>query len=192
MPLKYVGRHLMVKAKFSDAIRTGKKRATIRLGRVDVRSREVLIHAGGKIIAKAIIKNVVYKRVKELTDNDARIDGLNSREELINELGSYYGNIRDNDIVSIIEFEVVEVLDEPEWKYPQGLTPHEIAKLALENLGLSEKEQVILKTLIEMKSIRKTAKKLFGKLSDRWKVRRVLQKCVSKLIEKGVIANEMD
>jgi len=182
----------MVKAKFSDAIRTGKKRATIRLGRVDVRSKEVLIHAGGKIIAKAIIKNVVYKRVKELTDNDARIDGLDSREELINELRSYYGNIRDNDIVSIIEFEVVEVLDGPEWKYPQGLTPYEIAKLALENLGLSEKEQVILKTLIETKSIRKTAKKLFGKLSDRWKVRRVLQKCVSKLIEKGVIANEMD
>jgi len=85
MPLKWLGKHLMIKSKFAKDIISGKKRATIRLGKVEVKANEFLIHSGGRIIARAKLKNVRYKKVKELSDEDALLDGLSSREELIDE-----------------------------------------------------------------------------------------------------------
>ncbi len=179
----------MLKAKYIEALRKGRKKATIRLGKVDVKSREFIIHSGGRIIARAILKGVVYKKIKEITDDDARMDGLTSKEELLKELREHYGEIKDDDIVTIILFDIVEFLDKPEEKYPHGLKPFEIAKLALDNLELSEKERRILRLLVKTQSIRKTAKKIYGKLSSRWKIRKLLDKCIRLLDEKGILMN---
>jgi len=187
MPLKWLGKHLMIKSKFAKDIISGKKRATIRLGKVEVKANEFLIHSGGRIIARAKLKNVRYKKVKELSDEDALLDGLSSREELIDELRNYYNNVTDDDIVTIIEFEVIEILNESEEKYIGGLPPYKIAQLALQHLKLSDREEVVLKTLVSTRSIRKTAKKLFGKLSMRWKVRNIVRKAARMLLEMGVL-----
>ena len=187
MPLRWIGKHLMIKSKFAEDILNGRKRATIRLGKVEARSKEFYIHSGGRIIARARLKSIRYKKVRELTDEDAKIDGLSSRQELIDELRNYYGDISDDDTVTIIEFEILEKLNEPEEKYLPNLPPHKIAQLALENLKFPEKEEIILRTLATTKSIRKTAKKLFGKLSMRWKIRKVLRKALRKLLETGII-----
>ena len=192
MPLKWIGKHLMIKSKFAKDILTGKKKATIRLGRVKVRSNEFLIHSGGRIIARAKLKNIRYKKVKELSDEDAKLDGLNSREELIDELRNYYGDLKDDDIVTIIEFEIIEVLNEPEEKYIAGIPPYKIAQLALQHLKLSDREEYILRTLASTRSIRKTAKKIFGKLSMRWKVRSVIRKVARQLLEAGIIGEEKE
>ena len=57
----YLRRHIMVKGRFIDLILQGKKNSTIRLGKVIPKHNEIIIHGGGKPIAKARIKNVIYK-----------------------------------------------------------------------------------------------------------------------------------
>ena len=58
--------------------------------------------------ARAKVEKVVVKRVGELTDEDAKRDGFESREELIRALRRIYGDIKDNDFVTIVHFKIVE------------------------------------------------------------------------------------
>ncbi len=110
-----------------------------------------------------------------MTDQDAKLDGLNSKDELIRELKKLYGNLNDDDTVTIIEFKVTELLDIPENAIWSKITPHEIAKLALEHLDLSDSERKILDVLIKTRSLRRTAKKLFGDIRHRWRIRKLLK-----------------
>ena len=183
----WLGRHLMLKGKYIEQILNGTKRATIRPGRVAIKSKEFYIHAGGRIVAKAVVEKIFYKRVKELTDGDAKLDGFNTREELLRELKKYYPFLKENDYVTIIKFRIVEKLNKPEAKSYAGKNAVEIAKLALENLKLSEEERRVLEKLVETKSIRATAKAIYGSLLHRKLVRKILWKVVDKLKQKGVL-----
>lgn len=191
MVLRYIKRHIMLKREFINAIRRGEKKATIRLGRVKVYSREILIHAGGQIIAKAVIKSVRYKKVRDLNDEDAKLDGLKNREELLRELKRIYGKISDDDVVTIIEFDVIQHLNIPEDYFWRNTSPHKIAKLAVKHLNLNKEEREILETIIKTKSIRKTSKILFGSLYYRPRIRNLLKKCVVELTKQGVIKDEI-
>ncbi|RLE89356.1 MAG: ASCH domain-containing protein, partial [Thermoprotei archaeon] len=68
----------MVKGEYVDLILKGVKRTTIRLGIIKPKYNKIMIHGGGKPIALAKITNVEYKRINELTDEDARKDGFPS------------------------------------------------------------------------------------------------------------------
>lgn len=61
-----------------------------------------------KVFALARINKVVVKRVSELSDEDAKLDGFNSREELIRALRRIYGDVKDSDFVTVVHFEVVK------------------------------------------------------------------------------------
>lgn len=87
-----LGRHLMLKRDYLERLLSGEKRVTLRLGVVVPTSRKVYLHSDGRIVAEAEIEGVVYKRVEELTDEDAREDGFANREELIRELKRFYGD----------------------------------------------------------------------------------------------------
>ncbi len=181
----------MVKGRFVDLILKGIKTTTIRLGKVVPRYNEIIIHGGGRPIAKAIIKRVVYKRVKELTDEDARKDGYSSVEELIRDLENVYGRkIYPEDLVTIIEFEVVQTFTDlnPEDVY-LGLSPVDVARIANRYLRkeLTDEERKILDAVMRYRSIREAALKLFGTLNKRWIIRKVLRRCLRRLIEKGVL-----
>jgi len=186
----YLKKHLMIKGRFAKLILTGRKRATIRLGRVIPRSSEIIIHAGGKPIARAVIKNIVYKKVRELTLEDAVKDGYNSLEELLRDLEDVYDTkLSGDEVVTIIEFEVKEeIRGESEDRY-MGLQPQKIAKLALKHLSneLSEEDKVILEVLADCGSIRETAYRLFGSVYKRFIVRRALRRALEKLIDKNII-----
>ena len=134
MPV-YLRRHIMMRGEYARLLLSGRKKATIRLGKVVPKYNEVIIHSWGRPIAKARIVNVTYKRVKELTDDDARKDGFRSREELVRELRRVYGNVKDDDLVTVIELEVTQRFDElvPEDPY-LGLKPSDIGRLALRYL----------------------------------------------------------
>ena len=181
----------MVKGRFVDLILSGKKTTTIRLGRVVPKHDEIIIHGGGRPIAKAKIKRVVYKRVRELTEEDARKDGYNSLEELLQDLEDVYGRrVYPDDIVTIIEFEVIQTFTDlnPEDVY-LGLNPIDIARIAYRYLRkeLTEDEKKILEALLRYRSIREVSLKLFGSLGKRWIIRKVLRKCLRRLLEKGIL-----
>ena len=188
---KFLGRHLMVKGEYVNDILSGRKRATIRLGRVKVKYSELIVHGGGRPVAKVRVTNVVYKRVKELTDEDARKDGFKNVDELINALRKVYGEVKPDDYVTIIEFELIQDLTSLEPQDPYlGLDPADVARLALRYLGdkLSDEEKKILKDLTSTNSIRATAVRLFGSIERRWRVRRVLRKALSELVRQGLLS----
>lgn len=186
----YLRRHLMVRGEYARLLLMGVKRATIRLGKVVPRYEEVIIHSWGRPIAKARVVRTYYKRVKELGDEEARLDGFRSREELIRELKRVYGDISGDDLVTVIELEIIQRLDELVSEDPYyGLKPQDIARLALRYLReeLGAEERSLLNRLARGESIRQVAMKTTGSPTNRRVIRRVLRKSLSLLVKKGVI-----
>jgi len=185
----------MVKGDYVDLILKGLKKATIRVGVIKPRYEEVIIHGGGKPIAKIHIKRVRYKRVKELNDFDARLDGFKNRQELLENLKRMYGKIHDDDIVTIIEYELIQRLDNLPIEDPYlGLNPADIARIALRYLSdqLSKKEKEILLDLTRTNSIRKTSLNLFKTLNKRYIIRKILKKVIEILKAKGYLGKSHD
>ena len=186
----YLRRHLMIRGEYARLILSGRKRATVRIGKVVPKYNEVIIHSWGRPIAKAKITRVVYKRVKELTDEDALKDGFRDRGELIKELRKVYGGVGPNDVVTIIEFDVTFKFDEltPDDPY-LGLKPPDIGRLALRYLrsNFTKDEVRVLEEVAKGGSIRRVARKLTGSPLNRVTVRKVLRKALKLLIAKKII-----
>jgi hypothetical protein len=187
----FLRRHLMVRGEFVKPILEGVKKATIRLGIVVPKYDEIIIHGGGRPIAKARITEVIHKKVSELTDSDAALDGFSSREELIEALKNVYGRVSPDDVVTIIKFEVIQRLDEVKSDDIYcGLNPSDMARIYLRYLRESagEEEGRILELLSRGLSIREVAKKLYGSPEKRFRVRRAVRKALRELISRGILS----
>lgn len=186
----FLGRHLMVKGEYVDMILSGRKRATIRLGIVKVKYPELIVHGGGRPIAKVKVTDVVHKRVSELTDEDAREDGFNNVKELLDALRRVYGDVKPDDYVTIIKFQVTQDLSKLEPEHPYlGLEPADVARLGLRYLRgeLSDKEAEILRDLTVTRSIRATSIRFFGTIEKRWIIRRLLKRVLRELVRRGIL-----
>ncbi len=187
----FLGRHLMLRSRYLRKVlscKVGETFSTIRLGRVVPKFKEIYIHSAGKIVARGEIVGVTYKMVRELTDEDARLDGFESREELMRELRRLYGSVRPDDVVTILEIKVLGHLSMSEESVNLALSPVDIARLALyHNVPLSEEEKKILKQLTECGSLRRLAVKLYGTIEKRWRIRMVVRKALRLLVERKVI-----
>ncbi|ABU81867.1 protein of unknown function DUF437 [Ignicoccus hospitalis KIN4/I] len=185
---KFLGRHLMVKGKYVDLILSGKKTATIRKGYWVPKYKEIILHGGGRPFAVAEITEVKHKKLKELTPNEVRADGFESLAELKEALRGAYGDISDEDTITVISFKIKKKLTELDVKDPyMGLKPTEVARLALRYLDLSEEERKILKTLVDTGSLREAAIRLFGDIGARWRIRKVLKRSLAELVKRGYI-----
>jgi len=92
--------------KFVDLILEGKKKSTIRKGiKIYKKGEKVELSAERKSFGKARITKTVVKRVSELNNSDAIVDGLTSKEELLEELKRIYGDIGEDEFVTVIHFE---------------------------------------------------------------------------------------
>ena len=96
-------------SEYVDKIIAGEKITTVRRG---IKSypvgRIVELTANGERFALAKVKKVVVKRVRELSEEDAARDGFDSREALISALRKIYGEIKDDEFVTVVHFEVVK------------------------------------------------------------------------------------
>ncbi len=182
----------MIKGEYIDDLLSGRKKATIRKGIVIPKYKEMIVHGGGRPVAKIRINKVYYKKLKELNDNDAVKDGFNNKAELIKALETVYPGIKPDDWVTIIEFDVIQRLDNIKSEEPyMGLTPGDLARIALRYLQdeLTEKDREILLDLTRTNSIRAAALRLFNSLEKRYIVRKTLKKVLRKLLERGIIKN---
>ena len=185
---KFIGRHLMVKGKYVDLILSGKKTATIRKGYWVPKFKEIILHGGGRPFAVAEITDVIYKKLRELSNEEVLEDGFSSKDELVKELRKAYGDVHENDLVTIIKFKVKKKLTELDVKDPyMGLKPVEIARLALRYLDLNEEERKILNTLVQSKSLREAAIRLYGDIGARWRIRKVVKRALRELVDRGLI-----
>ncbi len=187
----YLGRHLMLRSEYLKKLLecgVGGVTRTIRVGIVKPKFREVYVHSAGKVVAKVEIVRTIYKRVRDLTDEDAKLDGFSSKEMLIRELRKLYGNVKPDTYVTILELKVLEYLNMTDDAVNASLSPVEIARLALYyNVPLSDEEKRILKMLLDVGSLRKLAIKLFGTIEKRWIIRKVVRKALHLLQERGII-----
>lgn len=188
--VQYLGRHIMIRGEYADKLLSGAKTTTIRLGVVKPKYMEVVVHGRGRPLAKARITSVEYKRVSELTEEDARRDGFSSLRELLEALRSVYGNVKPDDHVTIIGLRVTQRLDMLPAEDPYlGLEPADIARLALRYLrgDLGEEALRILEDLTRTNSIRLTAQRLYGSIEKRWIVRKALRTALRLLRSRGLI-----
>ncbi len=179
----------MIKGKYIDDILSGRKKATIRLGKWRPKFDEVIFHGGGRPFAIAKITKVEYKKVNELTEEDAKMDGFGSLKELLSDLKKVYPNLREDDYVTIIHFEVLKKLTEVDREDPyMGLSPVDVARLALRYLDdLTDEEKKVFKLLTEVGSLREASIRLYGNISKRWIIRKKLKRALMRMIEKGLI-----
>ena len=188
-------KHLEFDGKYADAILRGKKRATVRLGRrPNLREGDtVLIHAGGYALGKAVIERVESKTVKELTDEDARLDGFSSREELIKALKEHYRHVTDNSPAHVVVFHLVERFEKPvmssDYAY-EGNLPVEIAEKALKYLDLPEEDRKLIELFLKTGSLRKAAYRLGG-LNKRYLIREALRRAYEELKKRGIMGPKL-
>ena len=188
--IKFIGRHLMLKGVYVEKLLSNEKKATIRRGIYKPKYNEVIIHAGGRPVAKARITRVYYKKLRELGEYEAKLEGFSKTEDLIKELRKVYGDISGEEYFTVIEFEVIQRLDKLGGEDPYyGLTPSDIARIALRYLDeeLSETEKKVLLDLTRTNSIRKTAINIFKDLNKRGIVRRIIKKTLRALLERNLI-----
>ncbi len=103
-------RVLTFKSKYVNLILSGRKRATIRLGRHRIYEKTILIVSRGRPVALARVDGVIVKKVRELTEEDAKDDGLSNLINLFRELRSIYGDFTLDDDVTVIRFSLIKVL----------------------------------------------------------------------------------
>jgi hypothetical protein len=191
----FLRRHLMLSRKYADLLLNGVKKSTIRLGYVIPKYDEVIVHSGGRPIAKAKIIGVEYKKLSELTDEDARLDGFSNVSELLKELERMYGSLHQDDIVTIIKLELIQRFDDlktDDMYY--GINPSDIARIGLRYVRnrLSEEELKILELLGKGYSIREVASTLYGSPLKRLKVRKALRRTLRELIKRKIIKPQDD
>ncbi len=181
------GSHIMISGKYLDCLLSGRKRVTIRRGLHRRPLGTVYIHAGGRIVARARVVGVEYRRVRDLTDEDAANDCMDSRDDLLRELRSIYRGLRDDEWVTLVWFEVEEPMDVPDGHVYMGVDPVRVARLALAHLRLDARERAVLERVAELGSIRRAAREIYGDVDRRGHVRRIVRRALRRLVDAGVL-----
>lgn len=183
-----IRKFMLVDSAYKTKILKGKKSTTIRYGSYEAKpGREIyiVVRPSDTAIAKVRIKGVSKKKVKELTDEDARKDGFGNVRELLKTLKGIYGELDVEDEVNIIEFELIKPVDNIPLKLLKGLNyrePGEIAALYIERgIGFSREIDSIMEH-IHREGI-KSALKRYGPS----KVKKALLDAYHLLYEEGAV-----
>jgi len=105
-------KQLNFKKEYREKIASGQKTSTIRLKTSLKEGDEVEILSGGFKVGIAKVTSVESKLINELTDDDAKRDGFGSKHELMKALRRHYGELKEDDRVHVIGFEIVHRNDD--------------------------------------------------------------------------------
>jgi len=137
-----IRKFMLIDNSYKSRILRGDKVTTIRYGDYEAKPGSEIylaIRPSDTVIAKVRITEVVKKKVKELTDEDAKKDGFKDVKELLGALNKIYDELYGDDEVTVIGFKVLKQYEDGiPLKWLKGLNyrePKEIARLYLENQG---------------------------------------------------------
>jgi len=95
---------ILLDRKFLDLVRSGRKRTTVRKGkRLYPKGRAVL--RSGSEETTINVRAVRHCSLRDLTDDDARLDGFSSRTALVRTLESFYPDLTEDDQVTVVTFD---------------------------------------------------------------------------------------
>ncbi len=95
---------LKFRRKYKDKIVSGEKTSTIRLETRLKPGDTVLVIAGSETIGTAKILGVTDRKFKDLTEEDAGLDGFRSLQELRAELKDIYGPLNEETTLKLVRF----------------------------------------------------------------------------------------
>lgn len=152
-----IRKFMLIDSAYKSRILRGDKVTTIRYGDYEAKPGSevyLVVTPSDTAVAKVKITRVEKKKVRELTNENAKLDGFSDVKELLRELSKIYGELYGDDEVTIIGFEVVKRFDDGiPLKWLKGLNyrePEEIARLSLENqekLNLNRETEFIMRRI---------------------------------------------
>ncbi|MEM0344678.1 MAG: ASCH domain-containing protein [Thermofilaceae archaeon] len=117
--VRQLNESLSFKKVYLEKVFANGKTITIRWGLVKPTRHHVFIECRGLIYARARIKGFKHLRFRELrSESLASMDGFSSYHEMLRDLRRIYPFVKEDDWVTVIEFEVLERLEKPvskEW-----------------------------------------------------------------------------
>lgn len=96
---------LRLRSEFFDVVRRGQKCSTIRAGRRNFKVGPLILQSNFDTLTVQVTE-VVYKKLGELTQDDAQTDGFVTLEELRTTLKKIYPNLHKNSTVTLIYFQL--------------------------------------------------------------------------------------
>ncbi|QOJ79505.1 ASCH domain-containing protein [Infirmifilum lucidum] len=142
--VRRLGRVLSFRLSYLERLFSGEKSTTIRRGIVQPLRSEVYLESNGKIYGEARVKSLRFTRVADLTDEDAKKDGFNSRKDLLDALREIYPDIKDEDWVTIISLDNITRYSSPVktegLKSSSNIDTSLVARLSLAH-GLPESQE---------------------------------------------------
>jgi len=152
-----IRKFLLIDGSYKSKILRGDKVTTIRYGDYEAKPGSevyLVITPSDTAVARLRITKVEKKKVGELTNEDARLDGFSNVKELLRELSRIYGDLYGDDEVTIISFEVIKRFEDGiPLKWLKALNyrePAETARLYLENkekLNLNRETDFIMRRI---------------------------------------------
>lgn len=130
-----LGRILHFRMDYLQKVLLGEKTTTVRKGIVKPLHDEVYLASNGKVYGEARLKSLRFTKLSELTDEDARRDGFENREDLVNALKEIYPDLKDEDWVTIISLDNVS-------RYSSPLSLKEVARR--NNIDTAEAARLVL------------------------------------------------
>lgn len=95
--------HIPLSSQYVESVRKGQKRATVRAGKRSYRLGAGMLDAG-EVSIPIWIDAIEAKCMRELTPEDAHLDGFPGLIELRNALVHHYPTLTDDDPVTIVRF----------------------------------------------------------------------------------------
>ncbi|WP_297501652.1 ASCH domain-containing protein [Thermococcus sp.] len=152
-----IRKFILIDSSYKSRILRGDKVTTVRYGNYEVKPGSevyLVVTPSDTAVARVRITKVERKKVRELTNEDAKLDGFSDVRELLRELNKIYGELHGDDEVTVIGFEVIKRFgDGIPLKWLKGLNyrePAEIARLYLENqekLNLNRETDFIMRRI---------------------------------------------
>lgn len=100
----YRGR-IKVSRQDMELLQAGRKKCTVRLGTASVATPEIYFSDGRSNVRVRILRIDTTRRLKDLTDQDARDEGFETRQQLLDDLKRFYPWAGPEQPITVIYFE---------------------------------------------------------------------------------------
>ncbi len=181
-------KYMYFSKEYRDKILTGEKVVTIRLGQIPIKEGELYYaNCGGEIIGILRVEKVEYKTLKEITKEEAILDGFKSKRKLRQALKKHYKGFSSNSVFTVIHFKLLEKFKEPKRMYTCNDIISLIKFILQNDDGLTNIERDLLRLVLEKGSIRKAAKEINR---DKKIFRIIIRESLERLKEKGKLTKE--
>lgn len=100
---------ILIREELLKSVLSGQKKTTCRFGKRDYKLEETILQSNSSNnFALINITKLDYITVKDLNEEIAYLDGFKTKSEFISVLEDIYGKLKDNDIITVVYFDLIK------------------------------------------------------------------------------------